>query len=227
MRKAGYPNHFYGKTWMLWAQVLVLVPITCLACIMGPLFLCDAIHTADGRPGHEAGIPLTITGLILVPITVILVFHLFARQWPIIRIFREGLEIREIGTRVQIDPILNIFGLRLFLFTFVILWQLGTLRLLRVRTTRLRWEEIMSIASDRVILEIIGIPIRETSFPNSATMDSPTCIFAYDGNSLGVPPDYAGAILYDLFHHPEKRHLLQSWESDKTAHQEQFDAESH
>ena len=212
---------------MLWAQVLVLVPITCLACIMGPLFLCDAIHTADGRPGHEAGIPLTITGLIFVPIAILLVFHLFARQWPIIRIFREGLEIREIGTRVQFDPSLNILGIGFILCAFIALWQLLTLRMFRVRTTRLRWEEIMSIASNRVILEIIGIPIRETSFPNSATMDSPTCIFAYDGNSLGVPPDYAGAILYDLFHHPEKRNSLQSWESDKTAHLEQFDAESH
>ena len=103
-------TEFSGKTWIFVAQVVVFGSLGGFSLIMGPLFLTGVIKPANGRPGNDAGIALTIMSIPLLLVFALAVFNLVARRRPILRLCREGLEVNIIGAS-SLDGIPLIPGL--------------------------------------------------------------------------------------------------------------------
>lgn len=91
------PTEFYARTWVITVSAVILSGLAGFALILGPLFLLKIIERADGKPGTEAGIALTIIGTFLAAISALGWYSLFARQRPYIRLGKEGIEIQLIG----------------------------------------------------------------------------------------------------------------------------------
>jgi len=86
-----------GKTWIFWAQVIVIGGLCGVALVAGPLFMTGVIKPANKQSGLGPGIAMTIVGAALAPFVALAVFNLVARSHPILQCFKEGLEIRVIG----------------------------------------------------------------------------------------------------------------------------------
>lgn len=88
---------FYAKTWYHVASALVFTVIGTVSVILGPLFLLDVLKRADGKPGTEAGIALSIIGIFMILVALLGWFNVYARRTPLLRICREGILINVIG----------------------------------------------------------------------------------------------------------------------------------
>lgn len=91
------PTVFYAKTWYHVASALVFTVIGTVSVILGPLFLLDVLKRADGKPGTEAGIALSIIGSFMILVALLGWFNVYARRTPLLRICREGMLINIIG----------------------------------------------------------------------------------------------------------------------------------
>jgi hypothetical protein len=92
------PTGFRGKTWIYVAQAAVFGPLGVFSLVMGPLFLFGGMKKADGTPATDAGIALSILSVPLMLLFALAMFNIRARRLPLLRLFREGLEIVLIGT---------------------------------------------------------------------------------------------------------------------------------
>lgn len=200
-----YPICIYGKRWILWAITIIFGGFACFCCIAGPLFWTGVFVAADRRPRHEAGIPLTVAGLVLIPLFMNSLFQLYARYWPLICIYKEGLQIRTIATPLRSDLISDILGITLILIVFVAAWQLITLQMFRTQTFYLPWENLM-IRSQSGTLDLI-FPLHQ----NLSDYEEEQLFFSYNQNSFNISVEKAKkAILY--YKNPASRESLQSWE---------------
>jgi hypothetical protein len=188
-------NRFYGKTEILWVFVLFFSYVSIIPCIAGPLFLFDIIKTADGRPGHIAGIPLTILGFLFMPFVITFVFHLIIRQKPLIRLYKEGIQLMDVVLPTPID-----------------LCRLVTLKEFRIQTLRLEWEKIDTIFCGHGTLGIIGNSTHTENQPIDKN-DSPIQIFSYDTDSFAMPLKNVGDILCYFHYNSEARRILPSWKN--------------
>lgn len=91
------PTEFSGKTWIFYAQALILGCLGTFSLICGPLFLFGVVKPANGKPGTDAGIALSIIAIPLLLIAALAVFNILARRRPIIRILPTGIEVNQIG----------------------------------------------------------------------------------------------------------------------------------
>ena len=89
------------------------------------------------------------------PFAIASAFRVYALQWPILKIYKEGLWIRTIGKPIKIDPVVDaLFGILLLIP--IMLWQLVTLQMFQTRTVRLRWENIDTKQTENWNLVIAG-----------------------------------------------------------------------
>lgn len=139
------PREFFGKMWINAVTAGILGSLSLFALIMGPLFLTDAIESANGRPGAEAGIPLTLMGLFMALPAVAGVVQLIHKRRPVLRICREGIECRLIGRGI----LSGIGGLPVRLRAILALVCGDAFR---VQTVRLPWQELQ-------VLNIVGSPL--------------------------------------------------------------------
>ena len=77
-------NEFYGKNWVLTVQLLVFGGMAAFGLALGPLFLLGVMKDAYDEPSPDAGVALTLTGLVLAPIAAVMAYGLRARRRPII-----------------------------------------------------------------------------------------------------------------------------------------------
>jgi len=207
-----YPIRFYGRTWIFWACTLILGHIAVFGCIMGPLFWLDIIKPANGRPGYEAGIPLTIISSLLMPFAINFAFQVYALQWPILKIYKEGLWIRTIGTPIKIDPVLiALFGLLLHIL--ITLWQFITLQMFQTRTVRLRWEDIDTKQAGNWDLVIAG----RLNEANKDSFDPEDWYYiAYGADSFGMSVAKVKGVVFYFQNNPDSRETLPSWQDTES-----------
>lgn len=88
---------FYAKTWYIHVVAIVFTMLTLFCATFGPLFLFDIMKRADGKPGMEAGVAMSIMAVPMCLIALLGWFNVYARRKPLLRICEEGIEINIIG----------------------------------------------------------------------------------------------------------------------------------
>ena len=208
-----YPIVFYGRTWMVWAGTLIFGHLVVFGCIMGPLFWLNMIKPANGHPGYEAGIPLTIISLLLLPIAIACAFQVFALQWPILKIYKEGLWIRSIGTRSQSNPALIGTGIDMILILLIILWHLITLQMFRTQIICWRWEDF-DLLIKYGTFSIVGWFDQESNGGFEQQVPVPHTVF-YGGDSFEMSIDIVREAIQYYSGNPDLRENLPSWQNDE------------
>ena len=84
---------FYAKSWYLYVGALVFTVLALFCAILGPLFLFDIMKRADGKPGTEAGVAMSIMAVPMLLVALLGWFNVYARCKPLVRLCEEGMEI--------------------------------------------------------------------------------------------------------------------------------------
>ena len=212
-----YPTRFYGRTWLYWMGIPLLGTLVAFWLIFGLQIVLGIEPTDD----PEMGFVLIILGLILAPAVFVCVFQVYARQMPILKIYREGMVIRTIGAPVQADNlvliVLWVFGLWIIILPLIALWQCITLQTFRIQTIRVRWEKIVTILPDKRSLTIAGwfekihssVSERDTSAEFYHAVSYDTASF---GTSIG---NVIEAVVFNAFN-PDSREVLPSWQGEES-----------
>ena len=110
----------------------------------------------DGRPGYGVGIGLTITGLCLLPLLIVVAFQLLMRQTPILKICKEGVQIRKIEYPFQLNPLF--VGIAVLLIPLQAFWILITYKATRTKTYQIAWSKLNDVQYNSVVLAIVVRP---------------------------------------------------------------------
>lgn len=100
---------FYSKRWYIFVLAMVSTFFAIMGAIFGPVFLFDMIKRADGKSGREAGISLSIFAVLFSLFALVGWFRVYASSKPLLRIFKDGLEINVIGAS-SLDGVMFIPG---------------------------------------------------------------------------------------------------------------------
>lgn len=105
------PFQFRGKSWISVAMAIMFGLLAVFCLVMGPLFLTGALKSANGRRGTDAGIALSIFGVVFSLVAALALYRLMALRRPLVHLCREGIVIRLIGAS-SLDglPELPVFG---------------------------------------------------------------------------------------------------------------------
>ena len=179
---------------------------------MGPLFWLDIIKPANGHPGYEAGIPLTIISLLMMPFAIACSFQVFARQWPILKIQKEGLWVRSIGTHYKVDPALTLTGFDMILIILIMLWQLVTLKMFRTHVIHWRWEDLDIMLPGNGNFAIVGW----IDSGDSAQNDLKPHTVSYGADSFEMSINIVRESVKFFHSNPNLREALPSWQNDET-----------
>jgi len=205
------PCKLYAKTWAFWVLTLIFGCFALFGCIAGPLFCLDIAKSANGHPGYEAGIPLTIISyVVMLPIFILSANRLLAFQKPVIVIFKEGLEIRCMasGAGQGLSSVLaTVLNLDIITIPLSVIYRLITFqKLVDIATYKIPWSEINAI-----YVTMTGLNINGWLYDDSVGQMLNTDIVSFDRNIFGSPK-YVCNILEQYFVDPVLRELLPTWE---------------
>ena len=71
---------FYAKSWYLYVAAIVFTMLALFCAVLGPLFLFDIMKRADGKPGTEAGVAMSIMAVPMFLIALLGWFNVYARD---------------------------------------------------------------------------------------------------------------------------------------------------
>lgn len=188
---------FYGKTWVLTVQLLVFGGFAAFGLAFGLLFLAGIMKDAYDEPRPEAGIALTLTGLVLAPIAAVAGYGLLARRLPIIRLCREGLEMRLIG-RTSMD------GVPLLGSLLKWAWAAISLQGFKTQCVRVEWMFVQGA-------EIVGLPMMRTLRILWITLPAGVTGVEFSEAELQPRLEQVDEAVAQLRRHPELRAALPSW----------------
>jgi len=209
-----YPIRFYGRTWMFWAGVWFLGPMT--------VTLCGGYLPFIVQGGDPKGrIVLTIFCLTLISFVIVSIFQVFARQLPILKIYREGIMIRSIGTplasngplMLRIVCVLGPLGI-LFALPLVNLWRCITLQAFQIRTVYLRWESIEVMSGSGIRITGWIDKDADADFGQDAPLEPYEV--SYEADSFGISIDKVSETLLFFLSNPGARDALPSWHDEET-----------
>lgn len=143
--KSSYKSVFYAKSWYHYVAAIVFTMLALFAAVLGPLFLFDIVKRADGKPGTEAGIALSIMAVPMCLIALLGWFNVYARRKPLLRICEEGLEVNVIGAS-SLDDVPLIPGL------VRVVWLILSLQGFKKQIGWIPWELFRSV-------EVAGLPM--------------------------------------------------------------------
>lgn len=133
------PFQFRGKSWISVVTAIMFGYFAVFSLVMGPLFLTGALKPADGRPGTDAGIALSVFGVVFSLVTALALFRVMALKRPLVRLCREGIVIRLIGAS-SLDglPEIPFFGEALALLRLA--WLIVSLQGFKQQIVYASWE---------------------------------------------------------------------------------------
>ncbi len=211
---------FYAKTWIDWAVVLISGPLTVFSLVMGPLFLFDIIQSNDGRPGYEAGIPMTIIGCVIVlPVFIFFLAKLNNRRSkPLIAIYAEGLIVQLWG-RDCFKKEISLFGLLFSLLTGLpYLFSRSSLVPSKniYKRAFISWDEIQFFTEDHSLFYFTWAGEECRKMLGMQPVD-----FIFSATTFSDPQRVSRAISFFL-NEPEHRKYLRSWSFDGMERHERF-----
>ncbi|MBM4003589.1 MAG: hypothetical protein FJ295_09925 [Planctomycetes bacterium] len=136
---------FYSKMWYRYVGVSVTTTLAVFSSVLGPLYLFDILKRADGRPGTDAGIALSIMAGPFCSVALLGWFDIHARRKPLLRICKEGLELNVIGAS-------SLDGVPLVPPIVRLMWLILTLQGFKKQTAWIPWETLRSV-------NVVGLPM--------------------------------------------------------------------
>ena len=195
-----YPIQFYGRTLDAWGVVLIIGPLVAAACIAGALLNWGFVEIPDNHDGsRDIGFLLLIVGTVIMTVPLVFMYRLYALQRPILKIFREGLEIRTVGTTL---PDIQAWDITHYLTMFILIGQFVTLQMFRTRTVRLRWENIHEMFEGKGVFSLAG------------RTDRPFRV-SYGCYSFGMPTDEVNEAVQFFLWNADFRETLPSWHDEE------------
>jgi len=198
---------FYAKTWYHIAGALIFTFVGSVSVILGPLFLFDILKRADGKPGTEGGIAMTILGSFMMLIALLGWFNVYARRTPLLRICREGMLINVIGAS-SLDNVPLVPGI------LRVAWSILSLQGFKKQVGMIPWESFtgakvtgLPMARTLVIVASIDYPDRKGQSLHSL-QDS---IWVFREAEFRDSLDKIAAAIHDFHHDLESREALSSW----------------
>jgi hypothetical protein len=127
--------------------------------ILGPLFLFDIMKRADGKPGTEAGVAMSIMAVPMFLVALPGWFNVYARRKPLLRVCTEGMQINVIGAS-------SLDGTPLIPNLVRVAWLILSLQEFKKQIGWIPWEMLRNI-------EVVGLPMMR-SLVIDATIAYPT-----------------------------------------------------
>lgn len=197
---------FYAKAWYLYVTAVVLTMLALFCTILGPLFLFDILKRADGKPGTEAGVAMSIMAIPMVLLALLGWFNVYARFKPLLRICSEGLEINVIGAS-------SLDGVPLIPNLVRVAWLIFSLQGFKKQIGWIPWETFGSVEvaglpmmRSLVINAIIAYPILRGDALTAKIGDS----VAFRDAEFQEPLDKIASAIQACYDDPEKRNALPS-----------------
>jgi hypothetical protein len=213
-----YPTRFYARTWPYWGGTLLLVPFALFFLIFMLIF---AIYENDAVE-KEAIVGGIIAIIVFVLPAIACTFQLYARQRPILKIYKEGLWIRSIGTSTQISQSIGCLlgGYVVFFILFIMALQVITLQAFRIQIFRLRWEYITDMPAKKGTLTQYGeltvdgwYEKDNNEFNQDLTLKHYTT--SYGVSSFGTSINKVIETVQFYHHNPDARETLPSWQDEE------------
>ena len=129
---------FYAISWHLYVAAIVFTILAMFCATLGPLFLFDVMKTADGKPGTEAGVAMSIITIPMALVALLGWFSVYVRLKPLLRICEEELEINVIGAS-------NLDGVPLIPNLVRIAWLILSLQGFKTQIGWIPWETFRSV----------------------------------------------------------------------------------
>ena len=205
------------------------------------LLVSDMIEQVDPDDPADLWFFILFVGLLSIPTLSVSIFQVYVRQSPILKIYREGIRIREVWTPIQETPFLRVSAytggvfLALFFIAFVMLWRFLTLQMFQTRTFYLRWENITDMWAERneryveaeTLITIVGLIEQDH---NDSEQDA-----LVEHKSFSFPTGFFGRPLGIVFeavdffgYNPDARETLPSWQNKNIlSGNETFDFDQH
>ena len=219
-----YATQFYGRTWMVWACVLLLGPLVAIWFVMGIVFLLGIGEPPNGDSALVGGITMMIVALLALPFVIESFFLVLARQRPILKIYREGIWIRFLGAEPPLrletkgliqEALLHHVAPLIFLITYPVkIWQLLTLKTFQTRIVYLHWEYIEPSNSTQAFYTISGwAKVKNNDFEQDVPMKYLTT--SYEGDSFGTALRKVVETIEFFWRNPDTRETLPSWQDEE------------
>ncbi len=197
---------FYAKSWFLYVGAVLFTMLALFCAILGPLFLFDIMKRADGKPGTEAGVAMSIMAGPMFLIALLGWFNVYARRKPLLRVCEEGLEINVIGAS-------SLDGTPLIPNLVRVAWLILSLQGFKKQVGWIPWEMFRNI-------EVAGLPMMR-SLVIDATIAYPTfrgdALSAQIGNSIAFrdaefqdPLEVIASTIQAFYDDPDARNALPS-----------------
>jgi hypothetical protein len=97
------PDRFTAKTWIFWAQLIILGWLGGTCVVIGLLSLAGKMKDVQGQVRRDAGIPATLVGGGMLGAAALAGATILGHRRPVIRCFREGLECNLVGASALDD----------------------------------------------------------------------------------------------------------------------------
>jgi hypothetical protein len=92
------PCEFRGRRWIFFAVAIVFGALALFCLTAGPLYLTGMLKDVRNRPRPDAGLGILLTGIPTAAICAAAVLNILVRREPLLRLFREGIELRRLGS---------------------------------------------------------------------------------------------------------------------------------
>ncbi len=143
--KSSSKSVFYAKSWYHYVTAIAFTMLALFGAALGPLFLFDVMKRADGKPGTEAGIAMSIMAVPMCLIAFLGWFNVYARRKPLLRICEDGLEINVIGAS-------SLDGVPLIPSLIRVAWLILSLQGFKIQIGWIPWESFRNV-------EVAGLPM--------------------------------------------------------------------
>jgi hypothetical protein len=124
-------TRFYAKTWISWAQLLILGSLGSFSVFFGILCWTGIFHDVNDQPRPAAGPPMVIIGTLLLLGAIMALCTIITYRRPLLNLCSEGIEVSLSGQSVGI-PLPRQLAVFYLLLTF---------QAFRAYVYRLRWEQ--------------------------------------------------------------------------------------
>jgi len=194
-------DRFFGKTWMIWAVLIVSGTLGLFSVVFGLLFWTETMTDANGVVRPRAGPPMMITGSCLLAVAAMALANVVALMMPVIRCYREGVECKLVGAN-SLDGFSGIPN------SVRIAWKVLSLEGFQSRRLRIQWPDFRGA---RVFGGRMAHTLRIDGNATDLKTGRARNGVSFPQSALKTPPQQIADALQALAANPALQDRLPSW----------------